>query len=60
MLNISVFNTPDRTSNKYPDDFIEHWQANTLSNINITRVYIKDAIKSVSQNSSGGPDEFTA
>ena len=52
-------------------DFFGHPQANTLSDINITRVIlileyyisiycILDAIKTISQNSSGGPDEFPA
>ena len=43
---------------KYPKDFFGHPQANTLSDINITREDIIDAIKTISQNSSGGPDEF--
>ena len=56
----SVFSTPDPTMTiKYPKDFFGHPQANTLSDINITREDI-DAIKTVSQNSSGGPDEFPA
>ena len=42
---------------KYPKDFFGHPQANTLSDINITREDIIDAIKTIS---SGGPDEFTA
>ena len=37
-----------------------HLQANTLSDINITREDIIDAIKTISQNYSGGPDEFPA
>ena len=36
-----------------------HPQANTLSDINITREDI-DAIKTISQNSSEAPDEFKA
>ena len=32
----------------------------TLSDINITREDIIDAIKAISQNFSGGPDEFPA
>ena len=32
----------------------------SLSDINITREDIIDAIKTISQNSSGGPDEFPA
>ena len=43
---------------KYPKDFFGHPQANTLSEINITTEDIIDAIKTISQNSSGGPDEF--
>ena len=43
---------------KYPKDFFGHPQGNTLSDINITREDIIDAIKTISQNSSGGPDEF--
>ena len=45
---------------KYPKDFFGHPQANTLSDINITREDIINAIKTISQNSSGGPDEFPA
>ena len=45
---------------KYPKDFFGHPLANTLSDINITREDIIDAIKLISQNSSGGPDEFSA
>ena len=37
-----------------------HPQANTLSEINIAREDITDVIKTISQNSSGGPDEFPA
>ena len=56
----SVFSTPDPTmAIKYPKDFFGHPQGNTLSDINITREHI-DAIKTISQNSSGGPDEFSA
>ena len=44
----------------YPMDFFGHPQANTLSDINIAREDIIDAIKTISQNSSGGPDEFPA
>ena len=57
----SVFSTPDPTMIiKYPKDFFGHPQGNTLPDINITREGIIDAIKTISQNSSGGPDEFTA
>ena len=45
---------------KYPKEFFRHPQGNTLSDINITREDIRDAIKTTSQNSSGGPDEFPA
>ena len=45
---------------KYPKDIFGHPLANTLSDINITREDIIDAIKTISQNSSGGPDEFPA
>ena len=45
---------------KHPKDFFGYPQANTLSDINITREDIIDAIKTISQNSSGGPDEFLA
>ena len=45
---------------KYPNDFFGHPQTNTLSDINITREDIIDAIQTISQNSSGGPDEFPA
>ena len=56
----SVFSTPDRTMTiKYPKDFFGHPQGNTLSD-NITTKDIIDAIKTMSQNSSGGPDEFPA
>ena len=57
----SVFSTPDPTMTiKYPMDFFGHPQGNTLSDINITREDIKGAIKTILQNSSGGPDEFPA
>ena len=57
----SIFSTPYPTMTiKYPKDFFGHPQANTLSEINITREDIIDAIKTVSQTSSGGPDEFPA
>ena len=45
---------------KYPNDFFGHPQGNTLSDINIRREDIIDAIKTISQNYSGGPDEFPA
>ena len=45
---------------KYPKDFFGHPQGNTLSDVNITREDIIDAIKTISQNSSGSPDEFPA
>ena len=41
-------------------DFFEHPEANTLIDINITTEDITDAVKTFSQNSSGGPDEFPA
>ena len=59
----SVFSTPDPTLTiviKYPKDFFGHPQGNTLSDINITREDIIDAIKTITQNSSRGPDEFPA
>ena len=57
----SVFSTPDPTMIiKYPKDIFGHPQANTLSYINITREGIIDAIKTLSQNSTAGPDEFSA
>ena len=57
----SVFSTPDPTMTiKHPTDFFGHPLANTLLNINITREHNIDAIKIISQNSSGGPDEFPA
>ena len=40
--------------------FFGHPQGNTLSDINITREDIIDALKTIPQNSSGGPDEFPA
>ena len=43
-----------------PKDFFGHPEGNTLSDINITREDIIDAIKTISQNSSGGPNEFPA
>ena len=45
---------------EYPKYFFGHPQGNPLSDINITREDIIDAIKTISQNSSGGPDEFRA
>ena len=57
----SVFSTPDPTLTiMYPKDFFGHQQAKTLSDINIAREEIIDATKTISQNSSGGPDEFPA
>ena len=57
----SIFSTPDQTKTiKYPKDVFGHSQANTLSDINITRENFLDAIKTISQNSSRGPDEFPA
>ena len=57
----SVLSTPDQTTTiKYPKDFFGHPEGNTLSDINITREDIIDAIKSISQNSSGFSDEFPA
>ena len=47
-------------ANKHPKHFFGHPQGNTLSGINITREDIIDAIKTISENSSGGPDEFPA
>ena len=56
-----VFSTPDPMMTiKYPKDFFGHPQGNTLSDINITKEDIIDAIKTISQNSSGGPDEVEA
>ena len=54
----SVFNTTDGI--KYPKDFFGYPQANTHSDINITREVIIDAMKTISQNTSRGPDEFPA
>ena len=57
----SLFSSPDPTMTiKYPKDFFGHPQANTLSDINITREKIIDAKKTISQNSTGGTAEFTA
>ena len=57
----SVFSTPDPMMTiKHPKDIFGHPQANTLSDINISREDIIDAMKTISQNSSGGPDEFPA
>ena len=56
-----VFSTPDPTMTiTYPMDFFGQPQANTLSDINIAREDIIDAIKTISQNSSGGLDQFPA
>ena len=44
----------------YPKDFFGHPEANTLSNINITIEDIIDAVKTIPQNSSVGPDQFLA
>ena len=55
------FSTPDPTMTiKYPKDLFGHPEGNKLSDINITREDIIDAIKTISQNSSGGPYEFPA
>ena len=55
----SVFSTPDPTMTiKYAKDFFRHPQGNTLSDINIRREDIKDAIKTISQNSSEGLMNF--
>ena len=57
----SVFSTPDPTMTiKHPKDFFGHRKANTLSNFNIKREDIIDAIKTITQNSCGGPVEFPA
>ena len=57
----SVFSTQDPTMIiKYTKTFFGHPQANTLSHINITREDIIDVIKTISQSSSGGFDEFSA
>ena len=54
----SAFSTPDPTMTiQYPKDFFGH-PRETQSDINITREDIMDAIKNISQNSFGGPDEF--
>ena len=45
---------------KCPRDFFGHLQENKLSDINFIREYIIDAIKGISQNTSGGPHEFPA
>ena len=45
---------------KCPKDFSGDPQANTLSDIIITRAHFIYAIKSIRQNSSGGPDQFPA
>ena len=56
----SAFSTLHPTMTiKYPKDFFGHPQGNTLPDINIKREHI-DAIQTISQNSSGGPDEFPA
>ena len=56
-----VFSTPDPIMTiRYQTGFFGHQQANALSDINITREDIIDAIKTISQHSSGGPDEFPA
>ena len=56
-----VFSTPDPTMTiKYPKDFFGHPKVNTLSDINIAREDIIDEIKTISQNSFRGPDEFPA
>ena len=45
----SIFSTPDPTMTiKYPKDFFGHPQGNALSDINITREDILDAIKTIS------------
>ena len=55
----SVFSSPDPTMTiKNPKDFFGHPQGNKLSDINITKEDIIDTIKTISQNSSGGPDVF--
>ena len=42
----NIFSTSDPTMTiKYPKDFFGHPQGNTLSDINITREDIRDAIK---------------
>ena len=54
----NTMNDPTMTI-KCPKDFFGHPHANTLSDINIAREDITDAIKTISHKSSGGPDEFT-
>ena len=55
----TVFSTQNpATTIKYPMDFFGHQQANTLSDINITREDIIDLIKTISQNFSRGLDDF--
>ena len=55
----SVFSTPDPTMTiQYPKDVFGHPQANTLSDINISREDIID--KTISQNSSGCHEGFPA
>ena len=57
----SVFSTLDPTMIiKYQKDFFGHPQRNTLSDINITGEGIIEGIKTISQNYSGGSDEFPA
>ena len=57
----SVFSTPDQMRTiKYPKNFFGHPESNTLSDTDITREDIIDAIKTISQNSPLGPDEFPA
>ena len=57
----SVFSTRDPTMTiEYPKDFFGHPQTNSLSDINIAREDIIEAIKTISRNSSGGSDEFPA
>ena len=57
----SFFNTQYPTVTiKYVKDFFGNPQANTLSDINITREDIIDALKTISQNSSVGTNKCTA
>ena len=60
----SVFSTPDPMIifkyTKANTGFLRHPLTNTLSDINIMREDIIDAIKTISQNSSVSPDEFPA
>ena len=63
----SVFSTPDPTKDfKYQNNDFGHPQVYTLSDnitieyYNITRADIIDAVKTFSQNPSGGPDIFPA